>query len=51
MAQMPCELLSALAAAEDYDIEVFALRHNYVISSIRSAWSLIWALGLCFPAC
>jgi hypothetical protein len=28
MAQMPCKLLSALAAAEDYDIEVFGLRHD-----------------------
>jgi hypothetical protein len=41
MAQMPREQLSALAAAEDYDIEVFGLEHNYAIAS---ASSLIWAL-------
>jgi predicted RNA-binding Zn ribbon-like protein len=44
MAQMPCELLSALATAEDYNIEVFGLRHNYSLRLIAdlSNGSLAW---------
>ena len=40
-AQMPCEQLSALAAAEDYDIDVFGLRHDYTISTASSLLSAL----------
>jgi hypothetical protein len=33
-AEVPCEVLSALAAAEDDDIEVFGLRHDYSLLMI-----------------
>jgi hypothetical protein len=56
-AQMPCEQLSALAAAEDYDVNVFGLSHdhsNLIASSVISAlvpWRIAALARLIFVDC